>query len=666
LAPSFKLVLRRILGCQYAIAVTLLIAIGGCNSSAPPASQPTTSAFDPMTDPAVDAAGLPVHSMRVAVTQPATTLATSAPVGADGFPADTDPRHTIPFLAGDELNGRLPGTPGLVRASEFLAEELNRIGLQPVPANGGYFQPFSMNESVDLDSSTRLELNEKPLQIKKDFDPARISTDGEFRGDVVFAGYGIARLAYDDYAGIDVRGKIVIAMLREPLGPGDKSRFAGPNDRWSTSSLPASKAHEAKAHGAAGLLLVSPPSSGGGDMIPLYVGPSEPPGDSVPTMQITRRVADLILTTAGKPDLKTLQDTINEQFKPASMALPDVAINGNVSVKRTNLNVRNVMGFVPGVGPHADEWVVVGAHYDHLGRGQKGYMTGGRAGSIWHGADDNASGTAAVLELADRVAHGPPPARSVLFVFFTAEEEGLIGSAWFVAHPPIPLDQVSSMLNLDMVGRLKGTDLQIGGAATTAAWDGIVADAVAGSGLTTSVALPDEKGRGGIGPSDHASFAMHKIPVLFLFTGLHADYHRPTDTADKINYAGIEQIEPVAQKIVAAMETMPRPIYDGRNDDAGMAMALGFQHRASLGVFPGQPTTQPAGVVLKEIAAGSPADKAGILAGDVLVSIAGKPVASLGDLSQAMTACRPGETVAVKVVRDGKEVSVSATLVERQ
>jgi hypothetical protein len=632
------------------IGLTLLAALWGCNADSPKAS--------------------PVPPVAMMATTPTTTPVVTATTGpafdANGFPTDTDPRDTIPFLAGDELAGRLPGTPGLVRAGDFLAAELKRVGVAPLPGVDGYFQPFEMTESVTLSSSTKLELNGKPLKTKTDFDPMGVSTEGYFRGDVAFVGYGITRPDYDDYAGIDVKGKVVLAMLKEPTDDKRRSRFAGPKDQWSAAALFAVKAHQARAHGAVALLLVAPPSSGGGDIVNRYFGAPDAQPDSLPTMQITRRVANLILATANKPDLKAMQDAINSAVKPASTDLPDVGIDGNVSVKRTKASVRNVIGCVAGTGPHKDEWVVVGAHYDHLGHGELGNMVGGKVGSLWHGADDNASGTAAVLELADRMAHGPPPDRSVLFVFFTAEEEGLIGSAWFTGHPPIPLGKISSMLNLDMVGRLKNGDLQIGGGATAKEWDGIVAAAVHGSGLTTSTALPDENGRGGIGPSDHANFAMHRIPVLFLFTGLHADYHRPSDTADKINYDGIALIVPVAEKILATMETMPRPVYDGSADSAGMALVLGNDHKAGLGVLPGDVSSDPVGLSISDVSPGSAAAKAGLKPGDILTAVGAKSIGSLGDLSEALGKSRPGDSVVVKFVRDSKPLSVAATLDERK
>jgi hypothetical protein len=622
----------------------LMLSVAGCN-----ASRPTQSA----------------------AARPA-PLPTTAPT-ADEFPATTDPRDTVPFLASDALAGRLPGSPGLQRAGDFLASELVRIGLPPVPGHSDYFQTFTMNQSASLAAATHLALNGQDLIVGKDFDPMSLSAEKTFTGKVVFAGFGITRDAddpshYDDYAGLDVRGKVVLAMMKEPLDDKGVSRFAGGQATWSTSALFTVKAATAAAHGAVALLLVAPPSSGGLDAVNPYSGDGRTPSD-IPVIQITRRVANLLLSMGNSPDLKTLQDSIDTSAKPHSADLPELEIAGDVAITRTHIEVRNVMACLPGVGPTANEWVVVGAHYDHLGKGQLGHMMGGRVGSIWHGADDNASGTSAVLELADKMKHGPPPARSVLFIFFTGEEEGLVGSDYFVNHPLIPLDQTVAMLNLDMVGRLRGTALQIGGAGTAANLDSIVQSAVAGTALTTSTALPDDGGRGGLGPSDHMSFAQHKIPVLFLFTGMHADYHRPTDTADKINYAGIDTLVGVSQRIVLSMTAMPRQQYDNSNDSNSMTRMLpgSSGHRAVLGVVPDDTAGDTAtGVPISGVLTGGPAEAAGFKPGDVIIAFNGKSLKTLGDLGESLDESHAGDKVVVKVVRNGTPLELRATLSERK
>jgi membrane-associated protease RseP (regulator of RpoE activity) len=256
----------------------------------------------------------------------------------------------------------------------------------------------------------------------------------------------------------------------------------------------------------------------------------------------------------------------------------------------------------------------------------------------------------------------------VLFIFFTAEEEGLVGSDYYVRHPVIPLGDVVAMLNLDMVGRLKDNSLLVGGAATAPMFDSMVQSAVRGTPLVTSVALPDEGGRGGLGPSDHMSFAMHKIPVLFLFTGMHADYHRPTDTSDKINYDGIDTVVGVSQRIVGMMTTMPRQQYDARSDSSAMSRMFGggSPHQVVLGVVPNDNAMDvtngvPIGTVVKD----GPADRAGIRANDLLTAFNGKAVHNLSDLSAALDESQAGDKVTVRVLRGSTALELHAVLEAR-
>ena len=642
----------KLFGRKLTIFTAILLLVGGCNSK-PRVLAPV--AIQPATRPAVAASIAPAPATR----------------SADAFPITTDPRETLSFLASDALAGRLPGSPGIQRAGDFLAAELSRIGVKPLPGQADYFQPFDMAESSSLSPSTEFMVNGQGELPGKDFEPMGLSAEAAYHGSVVFAGFGITTdpadpVQYDDYAGVDVHGKAVLAMMKEPLDDKGASRLAGERARWSNNALFVSKAKNAAAHGAVALLLVAPPASGGADILNPYDGDGRREA-AIPVIQITRRMANVMLSMGGTTDLKSLQDGINTSFKPRSTNLKEVEVSGSVVVLHTHISVRNVIAYLPGAGPHADEWVVVGAHYDHLGLGQMGHMTGGRRGSIWHGADDNASGTSAVLELADRLKHAKPLPRSVLFIFFTAEEEGLIGSEYFVKNPPIPMDKIVAMLNLDMVGRLRNDSLEIGGGGTAANLDSIVASAIRGTKLTTTVALPEDGGRGGLGPSDHMSFAERKIPVLFLFTGMHADYHRPTDTADKINYAGIDELVGVSQRIVDQMAVMPRQQYDGSSDENAMTRMVpgNHDHRAVLGVEPNMDMEMTSGVLISGVISGGPADKAGFKANDLLVAFNGKTLKTLSDLSEALDEAHAGDRVDVKVLRDSKPVVLHAVLQER-
>ena len=292
----------------------------------------------------------------------------------------------------------------------------------------------------------------------------------------------------------------------------------------------------------------------------------------------------------------------------------------------------------------------------------------GLPGSIYPGADDNASGTATVLDLASQLAHGVAPPRTIVFMCYSAEEEGLIGSEYFVKHPPIPLDKIIAMVNFDMVGRLRDGLLYMGGQGTAADLDGIVKAAQLGSGLTLK-----SVGRGGLGPSDHMSFAQHHIPVLFFFSGIHSDYHRPTDTYDKINYDGIEQVAAFARKVIDGLARMPKEDYivaadkDSFNLFGTGTMFGGPPRRVRLGVIPDYGSVDSKnGAMISGTTPDTPATAAGLQQGDVITRFGDKPIQNLMDLTQALDQARPGDKVTLKITRAGKPISVDVTLAERK
>ena len=354
--------------------------------------------------------------------------------------------------------------------------------------------------------------------------------------------------------------------------------------------------------------------------------------------------------------------------EPAIAVLEGVTARGTVSFQKIEKDVRNVAAMLPGKGPHAGEYVVIGAHYDHLGRGGPGSLAP-MSKAIHHGADDNASGTTAMLELADHYAHAGPQARTLVFVAFTGEEEGLIGSAYFVSHPLIPLDKVVAMLNLDMVGRVRDEKLSVGGTGTAKSFEKMVEEAAKDSPLKLQ-----SFGKGGLGPSDHTSFATKKIPVLFFFSGLHADYHRPTDTADKVNFEGMRQVVDLSVKVVDAMTKMPsaaaaHPHHPGGMMGMGSGTSTGSASggtKVTLGVVPDYSDESVKGVRITGTSPGSPADKAGLRGGDTLVKYNGENLDSLMDLFNALAKAKPGEKVHLTVQREGKTVETDAVLVERK
>jgi hypothetical protein len=429
-----------------------------------------------------------------------TPAVTEAPAGHGGpVVLEDEMRADLYYLASDRLEGRGVGTEGLDLAADFIATRFRALGLKPLPGLDGYFQPFEMTTAESIDPGTSLAINGKALRLKNEFTPVSFSGQKEFAGPVVFAGYGVTdpKNDYDDYAGLDVKGKVVLVLRYEPHDAKGKSRW-GKDDAWTANATLETKARVAAEHGAAGLLMVNPPTfhDAGDDPLVPFARQGVGGAPELPFMHIKRAVADEMLKRGGAAGtLKELQAKIDGEAKPASAELKDVTAKGKAVIRRTRKTVRNVVAYLPGSGPTADEYVVIGSHYDHLGWGGAGSLmnlpllqripgvtepgngtphapaagpaTGPTTGkavaasgtsphgpatttttttrasrAIHHGADDNGSGTVTMLELARVFAHRArtqPPARSLIFAAFTAEESGLVGSARFVNNPPVEL-----------------------------------------------------------------------------------------------------------------------------------------------------------------------------------------------------------------------------------
>lgn len=350
------------------------------------------------------------------------------------------------------------------------------------------------------------------------------------------------------------------------------------------------------------------------------------------------------------------------------MDLSGLSADGKVLIHRTVHQLKNVVGVLHGRGEHADEYIVVGAHYDHLGYGGAGSLAPGIR-KVHPGADDNASGTSAVMEMARLLADQQPLQRSILFVCFSAEESGLLGSSYFVNHPPVPLSKIVAMVNLDMVGRLRNQTLLIGGGGTARPFERILADLDEHSPL-----ILKDFGKGGFGPSDHLSFALKKVPVLFLFTGLHLDYHRPTDTADKINYAGLVEVVQFGVNLVERLCVMPKSNYVESADNSSPRRHFGpttgsspHGGGASLGVVPDYSTDQSTGGVrISGTVPGSPAAMAGLSDGDIIIALGSHRIDNLYDLTDALAAARAGDRVKVEFLRDQQKHAAEVVLGTRR
>ena len=586
-------------------------------------------------------------------------MATSA-AQSNALPADPQAcfREVTNTLADDAMEGRGTGTQGNDMAALAIAEWMDAIGLA-APANGR-MQPFEANTGIRVGEHNAL----KDAEYAKDWIPLGFSKSGEFAGEIVFAGYGIRAkdLNYDDYAGLDVKGKIVLALRYEPGEADEQSPFEGKKPtRYSDLR---SKAIQAREAGAAALILVAPPQSPDEpDKLPPLktMGPLSDAG--IPVLQVTRAQANRWLAANGTT-LAQAQAAIDGRYQPASFALKGARAEGRVDLHPVIAKTQNVVGVLPGRGALANEYVVVGAHFDHLGWGGQGsFKPDLRA--IHNGADDNASGVAGMLCAAKALAardDEPMERRSLMFVGFSAEEIGLGGSAWFVEHLPSGrIGDVAAMINLDMVGRMNEQKLNVLGADSAKAWDALIAEA-----NKAASRVKINAGGDGYGPSDHSSFYAAGVPVVHFFTGAHEQYHSPEDDAALLNVEGGADVARITAALADGVRRGPRPDYvrtSAASPTAGDSRGYG----AYFGSVPDYSAMEATsgGVKLSDVRPNSPAEKGGLKKGDVIVGMAGITINNLYDMTFVLREHKPGDTIDVVVKRDGVEVKLRATLSQR-
>ncbi|HXX64429.1 MAG TPA: M20/M25/M40 family metallo-hydrolase, partial [Bacteroidota bacterium] len=563
----------------------------------------------------------------------------------------------IKYLASDELAGRGSGSPGNVKAAQYIANYLHEWGLQPAGDSGGYFQHFSFVSSVRLGASNALRIDGPnvpgggvSLVPDVDFRPFGFSSNETVSGPLVFAGYGISApdTGYDDFQNLDVKGKIVVVLRYSPDGTDPHSSL----NRFSSFR---NKARTARDNGARGLIIVAGPLDEPDDEIVKLSFDQAFASSGIPAISIRRAAIEPILAPTGR-NLKSIQETIKATRKPVTFALPGVSATLTTDVDKVNGSTANVIGTLPCGDPaFKDQYLVLGAHLDHLGMGGPG------SGSmqpdtvaVHHGADDNASGTAGLLELAQAfAAERSSLKRGLVFIFFSGEELGTLGSAYYVNNPVVPLSQTVAMLNMDMVGRLQHHSLEVGGTGTSTQWNGLLGKFNSDSTFALKMS-PD-----GYGPSDHSQFYGKDIPVLFFFTGTHNDYHKPSDTWDKINYAGEEQVVRFVYKVAGEIDReADRPAFTRVASSAPGGGGDTRSFRVTLGIIPDY-AEGVEGMKISGIRPGGPAEKAGLKSGDVIVRMRGKKIMNIYDYMGMLGELKSGDRVEVVVVRDGKEITVT-------
>ncbi len=579
----------------------------------------------------------------------------------------------IKFLASPELKGRETGSPELEKAAEYIARQFRADGLKPVDGKS-YQQPFSVTTSAKLGKANKLEVTEggqlQVLQPGREFIPFNFSSRGKASGGVVFAGYGITapEYNYDDYAGLDVKGRFVLVLAHEPQENDEKSVFEG--KVYTDHAQYYSKAANARKHGAAGVIVVADRQAHKPDAEELErFGHTTGPADAgILFLQVREDVVLPWFRAAGK-DLAAIEADIDRDLKPRSFAFAGVSVSVNLDVERAVKTVHNVLAYLPG---ESDEYVVIGAHYDHLGLGEQFSLAPSLAGTVHPGADDNASGTAAVLELARHFSAeyaAKKPSRGIVFMSFAGEELGLLGSGYYANHPILPLEKAVAMINLDMVGRVRDGKLFVGGVGTGSSLRRDL-DEIAPHYPQLHLDYADP---GGYGSSDHTSFTSKQVPVLFFFSGLHGDYHKPSDTWDKIDAPAAMQVLGVVSEVADRLDSDPsRPQFvriEPKLDPHSGAEATGVTRNDGYGPYFGSIpdfAEPPTGVRFADITPGSPAALAGLKQGDILVRFGAETIRNLYDFTYALRARKPGDEVEVDVLRGNQTVSAKVKLTQRK
>jgi hypothetical protein len=634
-------------------------------------------------------------------------------------------RQIVTYLASDSLEGRRTGTPGATEAAKFIAGEFKRLGLRPgmmADRDGGartagaspFLQSFPYVSSVELGDNNVFFLNpgkaDDMMQFKvgEDWMPLGFSTNSSInKAETVFAGYGIssAELKYNDYAASDAKDRVAVIFAGTPDGD-------NPHGQFVQAGQIRFKAAVARAVGARALLIISDEEKLKDDRLARlsYDNAGEA---GIPVAVISQQLASKLLAGHDLSAYKAHADARNalgDATLPRELRLPSKqrTLSISVEVMRRQSPSFNVVGILPGSDSKLkDEAIVIGAHYDHLGRGGEGSLAP-REGEIHHGADDNASGTAGLLELARMLSTQPhKPRRTIVFIAFSGEEEGLLGSDYYVNHPTVPLQNTVAMINMDMIGRLQQSKLNIGGLGTASEWrswienenstekirtsafakpQGSDSDSTAYhvnlNGQTTGRQYPLVIGANGqpvvtkdmpteaaspfvlalnedgYGPSDHSSFYAKQIPVLFFWTGTHDDYHKPSDTADKINYEGEARIVAFVERIIRDIDKSDkRPTYTVAKSDS-QQRSTGF--RVYLGTIPNYADSND-GLKLDGVRDDSPAAKAGLKPGDKVVKLAGRDVKNVYDYTYALGEMKAGQEYDVEVMRDGKPLKLKIT-----
>jgi hypothetical protein len=638
------------------------------------------------------------------------------PVSAQSVPdLEKNLRSHVAYLASQKLEGRRTGEQGATFAAGYVANQFAKFKLKPgFRANGSksnYLQSFPYVAGVTLGTDNFLRIipsdasAENKMEIGINWMPLGYSMSADIApADVVFAGFGVVapEANHDDYKDLDVKDKIVLIFDSTPDAGDPHSAFVRFNIH--------TKANIAKDKGARAIILIAADADFKNDRLSRLAYERTLGETAVPVVGVSSAIGARLLELSEAGDFPQSRKAAKAETRPVGSvpeaakaetrpvgsvpeaakaetrpvgSVPEAAKGetrpvGSVPAKaqlkvnlvKKQVDAYNVIGVLEGTDPQLkNEAIVIGAHYDHLGRGGSSSLAA-NSSEVHYGADDNASGTSAIIELARQFAKEKRNKRTLIFMAFGGEEEGLLGSKYYVNNPVWPLDKTIAMVNLDMVGRLNEKKLTVGGIGTASEWRSVVeaknaregqfvgGSAVAGmmpAPLGASTEFQLSLNEDGFGPSDHSSFYSKQIPVLFFFTGTHLDYHKPSDTFEKINYEGLTRITEYVGAIVRSVDQNPgKPTYTVAKSSGQMGQ---IRMSVSLGTIPSYADSTD-GMVLDGVRENSPAAKAGLKAGDKVVKLAGKDVRNAMDYTYVLGSMKPGEEYEIEIVRGSEPMKL--------
>jgi len=546
----------------------------------------------------------------------------------------------IAFLASEELKGRYPGTPEDQELSEYIAAEFRNAGLDLYEKSG--IQTFDIVTELELGPGNSFLLDGSELSPGSDFTPFSFSNSGSVKAEVVFAGYGFQiedeEIGWKDYQGVEPGGKWVMLFRGVPGAQDASSPFVNYSEDRGKALL-------ASDQGAAGVIFVSGTSFDPKDQLEELKGKQH--ALSIPVIHVGRETAGRILESSGSASLEQLESTLTESLQPSSFAT-GIEVDITVDLQPKKMVTSNVIASLEGSDPSLkQEYIIIGAHHDHLGMGGPG--TSSRAPdtvAVHYGADDNASGVAGVMEISELLSVAGP-ARSIIFTTFGAEEMGLVGSKYLSEHSPVDMGAVQAMINLDMIGRLnEDRQLQVGGIGTSPGFRELL------DSINSSYGFNLKYSNEGYGPSDHAAFYAKDVPVLFISTGAHPDYHTPGDNASAINLTGAQEVMLFAAEIATALADQRERIAFVEAGPKVRGSSKGRRGGITLGLMPDVTYDGSEGMPVMFVTEGKPAAVGGIQKGDIVVSIEGKNVGNVYDYMSRLGQLKEGMDIVVTVKRD--------------